>query len=150
MLVEPTTGTSLKGAQRMMMNFMIEPDELFDSVSQPYLLPYTYVRREFELDESQVNIILGDLKTANKVKLIIQLIGYMVGILLILGAAVLIWMMRRDKQEGRLNSYVLNEEEGQSVDMGVAMKKEPRLDETKGGEDTMDQTRQLLAEDSMY
>lgn len=50
-LVEKMTGTTLQAQQRLMINFMIEHDYLIDGVkpNQPWLLPYTYVRRDLKM-----------------------------------------------------------------------------------------------------
>lgn len=64
MWVEPNTGTALEANQRLAFNFFIERDKLLLTnikETQPWLLPYTYVRWEFKMNPTQIGILLGDL-----------------------------------------------------------------------------------------
>jgi hypothetical protein len=70
--VEPITGTALEANQRLAFNFFIERDEILLTglkETQPWLLPYTFVRREFKMNPKQIGILLGDLQDAMKIKL---------------------------------------------------------------------------------
>ena len=106
MIVEPWSGLSMSAAQRLMLNFMLENDTtLFENVKQDYLLPYTYVKREFNLNEAQTKESLGDLKFALNFKLGVRIVGYTLGsILILVGIGLLVWSYKIRKVEG-LNDY---------------------------------------------
>jgi hypothetical protein len=102
----------------MMMNFMLFKDDLFENVSQNWLLPYTYVKREFKLDNAQVSELLGDLIVAGKIKTASMAVGYVVGGILILGAAYLFYLMWKARNDESLKPFVLSDEEGDASEHG--------------------------------
>lgn len=107
MTVEPLTGMSMSAGQRLALNFYLEKDELFENVNQNYLIPYTYVKREFTLNEHQTKETLGDLRFALNFKLGIQITGYTLGFLLIIaGVLLLVWAFKIRNVEG-LSDYQL-------------------------------------------
>jgi len=140
MTVEPWTGLSLAGGQRLALNFKLDKDELFDHTQHSYLLPYAYVRREFEFNESQVNDLLGDLKFALAFCLGIQITGYVLGSLLFIGGVLLIiWAFRIRKYEG-LGDYSTSE----PLDNDSVIEKKPMLNGTRfSNEETKDENSAL-------
>lgn len=109
MVVEPWTGLTLSAALRLMLNFILEKDILFENLDRDYILPYTFVRKEYTMDKDQINSSLGPLKTALSVSLGLEITGYLVGILLIIGGGLLIfWAWRIKKSEG-ISEYSVTE-----------------------------------------
>ena len=110
MTAEPWTGLSLSGGQRLMLNFLLEKDDLFEYTNSTYLVPYTYVKREFTLNKEQIDQSLGDVKIALGIILGVQITGYLLGSLLLLGGiGLILWSWRIKKFEG-LGDYKVVEE----------------------------------------
>ena len=127
MIVEPWSGMSLSAAQRLTLNFMLDKDYLFENTERSYLLPYTYVKREFTLNESQVAATMGDLQTALAVKKGVQIAGYLLGALLLIGGILLtIWSWKLRKTNS-LSDYQVVEDYKPNGDIS---KKQPMLNNT--------------------
>lgn len=92
MTAEPWTGLTLSGGQRLMLNFLLEKDDLFEYTQSSYLVPYTYVKREFTLNKGQIDESLGDVKFALGLILGVQIVGYTLGSLLFIGGiSLIVW-----------------------------------------------------------
>ena len=105
--VEQITGLNLQALQRIQMNFQVMRDTLFSHLQHEFIItPLTFVRRESILSHDQVHLILGDIFTAQKVKLFITIVLVVVAVLL---AALAIWMIRKSKQLRRIESLGLTE-----------------------------------------
>lgn len=128
MVVEPWTGVTMEAALRLMLNFMIEPDFLFDNIDKPYLLPYTYIKKEYGMTAHQVDLGLGPLRTALNASLGVQITGYLFGFLLIIGGGLLLfWAWRIKKSEG-VAAYVKVENMQSNEDFD---KKSPMLNHSE-------------------
>ena len=125
-----------------MMNFMLSPsDDLLENVKQEWLLPYTYVKREFEMTKAQVSEVLGDLQLAATIKTSSQIIGYLLGIILILLAVFLFWRVYQIKKYQDLEDYHISEDEHESLGGDLLVKKEAAdLEDTNGVDETRNQT----------
>lgn len=108
-VVEPYTGVALSAALRLMLNFHLENDTLFENFDRSYLLPYTYVKKEYTMSDAQIAETLGDLKTALSIKLGAQVAGYLIGILSIIGGILLIFWSWKIKQSEGLSEYSVTE-----------------------------------------
>lgn len=124
MIVEPWSGLSLSAAQRLAINFKLDKDYLFENTDSTYLLPYTYVKREFTLNKSQIDSSLGELKSGLSFKLATQITCYILGsLLLIAGIALFVWGCKVRKTEG-LGDYTVVEDYKPN---GHLEKKQPML-----------------------
>lgn len=65
--VEPTTGASLRADQRLQLNLLFEPDELFPNVKTSFV-PMLYFYRGYEFSENTVSAVFGPLKTGFAVR----------------------------------------------------------------------------------
>ena len=94
------SGLTLEAKQRLQMNFYIKKDDLYNWIQNDYglIVPLTFVRREALLSEAQVEEILGDLITANKAKTILLIILVIVGVILLLLGAFLMYKWRQIKK----------------------------------------------------
>jgi len=63
-----------------------------------------------------VNALFGDLKLANSIKLSAVIVGYVLGILLILLGIFMFYRMKKIAQIESLNDYNLDNEASNSVD----------------------------------
>jgi len=61
MYLEPTTGASLAADQRLQINVLFEPDELFPNVKTSFV-PVMYFYRGFQFSEETVDKLFGKLK----------------------------------------------------------------------------------------
>lgn len=138
MTAEPWTGLTLSGGQRLMLNFLLEKDDLFEYTNSTYLIPYTYVKREFTLDKGQIDESLGDVKFALGLILGVEIVGYTLGSLLFIGGiALVIWSCKIKKFEG-LGDYKVVEE----YKPEASMQKKPLLNGSSDlvNEETKDNT----------
>ena len=140
--IEPWSGATMQAGLRLMLNFRINHDFLFENVEDQYLLPYTYIRKEFALSGSQVSDGLGALRMALNASLGVQISGYIVGILLILGGGFLIfWAWKIKKAEG-LTGYTSVEEVQPSEENE---KKAPMLN--KSDHISIEETKEDISQD---
>lgn len=119
MWVEPTTGTALEANQRLAFNFFIERDPLLLTnikETQPWLLPYTFVRREFKMSPKQIGTLLGDLQDAMKIKLASQIVGYILGFILLGVAGFMFYKHHRIYKENSLEDFNADEETSNALD----------------------------------
>jgi hypothetical protein len=101
MIVEPWTGVTMEAALRLMINFMIEPDFLFSNIDKKYLIPYSYIKKEYGMTAHQADLGLGPVRSALNASFGIQIAGYLVGCLLIIAGGLLIfWAWKIKKSEG--------------------------------------------------
>lgn len=82
--VERISGLTMEARQRLQMNFYIKKDNLYNWINNDFgfIIPLTFVKREVELEQSQVDIILEDLYMANKAKKILLAVFIVIGALL--------------------------------------------------------------------
>jgi len=137
MVIEPWSGVALSAGLRLMLNFKIEKDFMFENMQGTFLIPYLFERKEYTMRKDQIKDNMGALKTALSVKTAIQVVGYLFGIILILGGIFLLyWSWRVKKNEG-LNYYQVVEDN--KPEDNVMMKKEPMLNSSDANEETKDQ-----------
>ena len=138
MTAEPWTGLTLSGGQRLMLNFLLEKDDLFEYTQSSYLVPYTYVKREFTLNKGQIDESLGDVKFALGLILGVQIVGYTLGSLLFIGGIFLIvWSWKIKKFEGLGDYKVVEDYKPDSV-----LDKKPLINRSSNvlSEETKDNT----------
>mmetsp|Transcript_629 Transcript_629/g.721 ORF Transcript_629/g.721 Transcript_629/m.721 type:complete len:278 (+) Transcript_629:1646-2479(+) len=123
-IIEPWSGATMQAALRLMLNFKIEKDYLFENLDDTYLLPYTLIKKEFSLSKSQVDDGLGSLRTALNASLGVQISGYGVGGLLIIAGAFLIFWAFKIKKDQGLTGYTKVEDSKPDSELE---KKEPML-----------------------
>ena len=124
-VVEPWTGVALSVGLRLMLNFKLENDYLFENFAGRYFVPYTFVRKEYTMSSAEVKRSLGDLKFALNLRLGIQIVGYLLGIVLLLGGIFLVyWSWKVRKSEG-LGEYQTTDD--YVPDDDDALKKQPML-----------------------
>lgn len=128
MIVEPWTGVTMEAALRLQLNFMIEPNDfIFENFKQSYLVPYTYIRKEYGMTKSQIDEGLGPVRSALNASLGIQITGYLLGsILVLVGVFLFYWAWRTKNNEG-IKGYTKVED---TQPMEVMEKKQPLLNQT--------------------
>lgn len=122
--VEQITGVTLVAKQRLQMNFQIDRDELFGHLQQPSIItPLTFVQRECEMTQDQVNALLGDLYTARTAKKVITVIFCIMGGLLLV-LAIIMYQKYNEENEKRLKG---NEEAKEDEMLLPGIKTERRM-----------------------
>lgn len=103
------------------MNFMIENDYLLDGIkpTQPWLLPYAYVRKDLKMTPLQVNELFGDLILANNIKLAAIIVGYVLGTILMILGIFMFYRMRKIASIESLDDYNLDKETSKSIDRAL-------------------------------
>uniref|UniRef100_A0A7S3KSX1 Uncharacterized protein n=1 Tax=Euplotes crassus TaxID=5936 RepID=A0A7S3KSX1_EUPCR len=135
-VIEPWTGATVKAALRLMLNFRIENDYLFEEVDDSFFLPYVYIKKEYSLSASQIHDGFGALQSALTAVLAIRIIGYGLGAILLIGGGFLIYWAIKIKKNDGLSVYSSVDDPQPETEFKA---KEPMLNNT--GHITIDQTR---------
>ena len=88
--IERKSGVTVQARQRIQINFMMNNNQaLFSHLKGNFVMPFVFVKRDSIMTQDQVKNILGDLISANKIKIPLLAAFISVAVLLVICSALL-------------------------------------------------------------